>query len=172
MSPYGASKLAVEGYCSAYSASYGMNCVSLRFSNVYGPRSFHKGSVVAQFIKQILKGEALTIYGDGSQTRDYVHTRDLADGIIAALTADVSGPVQLGTGIPTSLNELVEVLAKVSRRNFEVLYEPFRSGEVVNTYCEISRARNTIGYNPLTTVEQGIGETWQWFVDNRERLSI
>ena len=91
MSPYGASKLAVEGYCSAFSASYGLNAISLRFSNVYGPRSFHKGSVVAEFLRGILHGRPLTIYGDGSQTRDYVFVEDLCEGILAGLTRDVSG---------------------------------------------------------------------------------
>ena len=172
MSPYGASKLAVEGYCSAYAASYGMKATSLRFSNVYGPRSWHKGSVVAHFIKQIMKGEPLVIYGDGGQTRDYVFARDLADGIAAALAADISGPLQLGTGIGTPLNDIVAMLREISGENFEVRHEDLRSGEIVHTWCDISRARDLIGYDPGTGLREGLEETWAWFVDNRARLGL
>ena len=76
-SPYGASKASAEAYCSAFAASYGLNVVSLRFSNAYGPLSFHKGSVVAAFMRRILDGAPLVVYGDGSQTRDYVFVEDL-----------------------------------------------------------------------------------------------
>ena len=172
MSPYGASKLAVEGYCSAYAASYGMQAASLRFSNVYGPRSWHKGSVVAHFIKQILKGEPLIVYGDGSQTRDYVHARDLADGIVRALDADISGPLQLGTGKGTPLNDIIALLREISGEDFAVRYEDFRAGEIVHTWCDISRAREAIGYDPQIGLAEGLEETWKWFIDNRERLSL
>ncbi|MBC2778031.1 NAD-dependent epimerase/dehydratase family protein [Parasphingopyxis marina] len=172
LSPYGASKLAVEGYCSAYAASYGMNAASLRFSNVYGPRSWHKGSVVALFIKQILKGETLTVYGDGGQTRDYVHARDLADGIVAALGSDVSGPVQLGTGIGTPLDEIIDLLREISGEDIAVDYKPFRAGEIVHNWCDIGHARAAIGYDPKIGLAEGLEETWRWFVDNREKLAL
>src|SRR5262249_55452635 len=84
LSPYGATKLALEGYCSAFSASYRLNCTTLRVSNIYGPHSAHKQSVIASFIKRILREEPLVIYGDGTQQRDYLYVRDLAQGIEAA----------------------------------------------------------------------------------------
>lgn len=172
LSPYGASKLAVEGYCSAYAASYGMMAASLRFSNVYGPRSWHKGSVVALFIKQILRGETLTVYGDGGQTRDYVHARDLSDGIVAALKSDASGPIQLGTGTGTPLNAIIDMLREISGQDIAVDYAPFREGEIVHTWCDIGHARTTLGYDPQTALRDGLEETWRWFVDNRERLAL
>ncbi|MGP1282091.1 MAG: NAD-dependent epimerase/dehydratase family protein [Parasphingopyxis sp.] len=172
VSPYGASKLAVEGYCSAYSACYGIQAASLRFSNVYGPRSWHKGSVVALFIKQILRGETLTVYGDGEQTRDYVHARDLADGIASALQSDAGGPIQLGTGVGTPLNAIIAMLREISGRDFAVDYQPFRDGEIVHTWCDISHARATLGYDPQIAVRDGLEESWRWFVDNRERLGL
>ncbi|MEM8697327.1 MAG: NAD-dependent epimerase/dehydratase family protein [Pseudomonadota bacterium] len=171
-SPYGASKLAVEGYCSAYSACYGMKAASLRFSNVYGPRSWHKGSVVALFIKQILRGETLTVYGDGEQTRDYVHAQDLADGIVAALRSDATGPIQLGTGIGTPLNAIIAILREISGQDIAVDYQPFRDGEIVHTWCDIGHARATLGYDPQIAVQDGLEESWRWFVDNRERLAL
>ena len=85
LSPYGASKLAVEGYCSAFAGAYGFPCATLRFSNIYGPRSGHKKSVVAAFIKNILRREPLVVYGDGTQQRDYLYVGDLVVGIEAAL---------------------------------------------------------------------------------------
>lgn len=172
LSPYGASKLAVEGYCSAYAACYGIQAASLRFSNVYGPRSWHKGSVVAHFIKQILKSETLIVYGDGEQTRDYVHTQDLSDGIIAALQAGASGPIQLGTGIGTPLNVIIAMLREISGEDFSVDYQPFRDGEIVDTWCDINHARETIGYDPQIAVRNGLEDVWRWFVDNRQRLSL
>lgn len=170
MSPYGASKLAVEGYCSAYAASYGMRCASLRFSNVYGPRSFHKGSVVAAFMKNILNGQPLEVYGDGSQTRDYVFVEDLCDGILGALTGGASGPIQLGTGRPTSITELIATLKQVAGSDAVVIHHAFRAGEVLHTYCQIDRARAMIGYDPSTTLADGLARTWTWFVDNRARF--
>lgn len=169
-SPYGASKLAVEGYCSAYAASYGMSCASLRFSNVYGPRSFHKGSVIAHFMKQILNGAPLEVFGDGTQTRDYVYVRDLTDGIIAALRSGFSGVLQLGTGRPTALNEIIGLLREVTGRNPEVIFRDFRAGEVRATWCDIRQAGKQIGYEPVTRLRDGLAATWTWFMDHRARF--
>ena len=171
MSPYGASKLALEGYASAYAASYGMHCASLRFSNVYGPRSFHKGSVVAAFMKNILNGVALEVYGDGSQTRDYVYVDDLCDGIVGALKGDASGPIQLGTGVPTSVTSLIDTLRQVTGADIEVIHHDFRAGEVLHTHCKIDRAREVIGYDPTTSLADGLTRTWAWFVANRDRFT-
>jgi UDP-glucose 4-epimerase len=167
-SPYGASKLAAEGYCSAFAGSFGMRTLSLRFSNVYGPRSFHKGSVVAAFCKRILEGKPLIVYGDGSQVRDYVFTEDLCSGIRAAIESDHNGVLQLGTGVGTDLNRLIDILKKTVERPVEVEYQDFRAGEIRNTFCDISKARRVLGYDPSTTLEDGIRRTWDWFVSRRE----
>lgn len=164
MSPYGASKLAVEGYCSAYSESYGVRSVSLRFSNVFGPQSYHKGSVVAAFLKQILQGKPLIVYGDGSQVRDYVFVGDLCEGILRGIESDVTGPVQLGSGIGLTLNDLIaEMRAVVAPRTFEVDYRPFRAGEVHTTFCDITKAREVLGFDPRTSLRDGLRQTWEWF---------
>ena len=164
MSPYGASKLAVEGYCSAYSESYGVRSVSLRFSNVFGPQSYHKGSVVAAFLKQILQGKPLIVYGDGSQVRDYGFVGDLCEGILRGIESDVTGPVQLGSGIGLTLNDLIaEMRAVVAPRTFEVDYRPFRAGEVHTTFCDITKAREVLGFDPRTSLRDGLRQTWEWF---------
>lgn len=162
-SPYGASKLAIEGYCSAFSCSYGLHSVSLRFANVYGPLSYHKGSVVAAFMKRILANKNLVIYGDGEQTRDYINIYDLCSGIVKAVESKKSGVYQLGTGIPVTLNELVAVMRKVIGKDLNVRYEPFRDGEIRHTYCDITKAKTEIGFTPQIPLEKGIAETWEWF---------
>jgi len=163
-SPYGASKLMMEGYLSAFSESYGVSGCALRFSNIYGPRSFHKGSVVAHFYKRVLAGEPLVVYGDGSQTRDYLYVGDLVEAIRAAVESDVTGPHQLGSGMPTSLNTLIDGMREATGRELEVVYEDFRAGEVRNPWCQIDKARAAFGYNPTTPLSEGLKVTWEWFV--------
>jgi UDP-glucose 4-epimerase len=163
-SPYGASKLMMEGYLSAYNAAYGLSTCAVRFSNIYGPRSFHKGSVVAHFFKQILAGEPLVVYGDGSQQRDYLYVGDLTSGIQSAIEkTEATGAYQLGSGRPTDLNTLIDLMRKVTDRDFEVVYRDFRSGEVRNTWCQIDKAREGFGFDPATSLEDGLRATWQWF---------
>jgi UDP-glucose 4-epimerase len=165
LSPYGASKLAVEGYCSAYSECYGLRALSLRFSNVYGPRSFHKGSVVAAFFKRIIKGMPLPVYGDGTQTRDFIFADDLCDGIINGLRSDAIGAVQLGSGTPLSVNELLDAIRTVvAPQPIEVEYLEFRAGEIHTTYCDIAKARMQLGFAPQTSLLSGLRTTWSWFL--------
>jgi len=165
LSPYGASKLAAEGYMSAFGGAYGIVSTALRFSNVFGPKSYLKGSVVAHFFKALLAGRQLVVYGDGSQVRDYVYVGDLVRGIATALETDVTGAVQLGSGRPTTLNELIEAIRQVvgSSVKVDVRYEPRRAGEVHTTWCDIARARKTLGYDPSTSLVEGLSATWKWF---------
>jgi UDP-glucose 4-epimerase len=169
LSPYGASKLAVEGYCSAFAGAYGLPCITLRFSNIYGPRSGHKKSVVAAFIKNLMRGEPLTVYGDGTQQRDYLYVGDLVRWIEIALNRDVAGTYQLGSGSPTSLRELIAVLRVVASRDFDVIYKPPRQAEVHDTWCDISKATRELGRGGGTSLKEGLRQTWEWFRANRER---
>lgn len=162
-SPYGASKLAVEGYCWAYAQSYGIKASSLRFSNIYGPHSRNKGSVVAAFLKSINDPDGVVVYGDGSQTRDYIYVKDLVQGIVNSIRLDASGVFQLGAGEPTSLNELIDVIKSVTGIDFPVKYEDFRAGEIIHTHCDISRARESLEFDPRVSLEEGVALTWDWF---------
>ncbi len=168
-SPYGASKLMLEGYLSAYTSSYGLNGCALRFSNVYGPRSFHKGSVVAHFFKQVLAGERPVVYGDGSQTRDYLYVGDLVQAIDTAMTSDVVGPYQLGSGRGTTIDELLDTMRHVTGLPIDVDYHPFRAGEVRDTWCQVDKARADFGYDPHTALADGLRLTWEWFKDPQRR---
>jgi UDP-glucose 4-epimerase len=163
-SPYGASKLMLEGYLSAFAASYGLSTCALRFSNIYGPRSFHKGSVVAHFYKQVLAGEQLVVYGDGSQARDFLYAGDLVEAIRRGIESDATGAYQLGCGRPTTVNELLELMSGVTGRELDVRYLPFRDGEVRETWCRIDKARDVLGFDPTTSLEDGLRATWEWFL--------
>ena len=111
ISPYGASKLAGEGYCLAYNGSWGLGTVVLRFANLYGPYSAHKNSVVAKFIKDIAAGGQITIHGDGQQTRDFIYVGDLCRAIQLALESEIGGEVfQIATGVETSIAELADAV--------------------------------------------------------------
>ncbi|MGH3317676.1 MAG: NAD-dependent epimerase/dehydratase family protein [Nocardioidaceae bacterium] len=162
-SPYGASKLMLEGYLSAFSSSYGMSTCALRFSNIYGPRSFHKGSVVAHFFKQVLAEEKLVVYGDGSQTRDFLYAGDLVEGIWTAVESQAQGAFQLGSGNPTTVNQLLEAMRAVTGLDLDVVYQDFRAGEVRDTWCQIDKARESFGFAPVTGLEDGLRRTWEWF---------
>ena len=140
-SPYGASKLSGEAYCSAFAGSYGVPTVVLRFSNVYGPYSYHKGSVVAAFCKRALAGEPLVVYGDGTQTRDFVFVEDLCRGIAAAVTDGGSGVVaHLASGTETTVLEVARLVAE-RLGGVSVEHRPARVGDVARSASDISTAR-------------------------------
>jgi UDP-glucose 4-epimerase len=173
LAPYGASKLAGEAYCSAFHASYGLDTVVLRFSNVYGPYSFKKGSVVALFFRRALAGKPLTIYGDGEQTRDFIHAADLCRAIVLASEKDVGGEVfQVATGRETTVNVLAGQIKTLVERdsNLEVqlVNEPARKGEIIRNCSDISKARRMLGYDAKIELRQGLEETWRWFKENRD----
>ena len=165
LSPYGASKLAGEAYCSAFAASHGLNTVALRFSNVYGPRSYSKGSVIPIFIRQILDGKPVTIYGDGDQTRDFVHALDIAKAIHLSLTKKGLGNfelIQIGTGQETSINELYEKLEKIfagKGYTLESFHAKERQGEIRRSYNDITKAKRILGFKPTIALEQGLKDT-------------
>ncbi len=173
LAPYGASKLACEGYLSAYAGSYSLNTVALRFSNVYGPKSWHKGSVVAKFIKQILDEETPIIYGDGGQTRDFIHTEDISQALYLSCTEEFEEDFelfQIATGKETSINELYSLLkGELEKRGEDVPeaehVEP-REGEIYRNYADIGKAKNKLGYSPRVSLKEGIKETIDWFVEN------
>jgi UDP-glucose 4-epimerase len=167
LSPYGASKLAMEGYCSAYAGAYGLACATLRFSNIYGPGSAHKKSVVAAFVKHVLRGEPLLIYGDGTQERDYLFVGDLVRGISSAIAQDIAGTYQLGSGGPTSLLALIDALGNIAGRRLPIRHEPARRGEVHRTWCDVSKARGAFGFTTPTKLPDGLRATWDWFAANR-----
>jgi UDP-glucose 4-epimerase len=172
LSPYGASKLAGEGYCSAYFWSYGLRTVSLRFSNAYGPWSTHKGSVVARLIRQALDGERWTLNGDGTQSRDFIFVEDLVAAIIAASRYEGGGEVfQVATERETSVRELADLLRRQIEREFaispELDFGPPLRGEIQKSFASIAKARELLGWTPAWEIEDGIAATVRWFKERR-----
>lgn len=168
LSPYGASKLSGEGYCSAFFGSYGLQTVVLRFSNAYGPLSLHKNSVVSRFIKDGLSLGRLTIYGDGAQTRDFIYAEDLARAITGVLGSDsdeIYGETfHLGTGTETKIIELANIMKDLLGNGVEIIFEPERAGEIKRNYSDIAKARRMLGFNPEVGIEEGAARVFDWFM--------
>ena len=169
-SPYGAGKLAGEALCAAFATSYGLRTAVLRFSNVYGPHSEHKQSVVARFMTRIIAGRPLVVYGDGQQTRDFIHVDDLCRGIVATLdlarNKTPHGEVfHLGTGVETSVSDLVELMRELfADRDVAVEHSPPRAEEVTRSYSDISCARVELGWEPMMSLREGLAVTRDWFL--------
>ncbi|RZB31530.1 MAG: UDP-glucose 4-epimerase [Desulfobacteraceae bacterium Eth-SRB2] len=182
VSPYGASKLAGEGYCSAYYRTFGLETVALRFGNVYGPGSSNKNSVVARFIKQSMNGEALEIYGDGLQTRDFIYIDDLIAAIYNAATLDplfLAGETfQIATNSETTVCELSKILVNILNAkgvaSVEIVHAEQRKGDVLRNYSDTTKAEAKLGWNAETKLETGIRKTVEWFLagqrENRNRM--
>ena len=171
VAPYGAAKAAVEAYLAAYHDAFGMETVSLRFANAYGPRSRHKTSVVAAFIEAYLEGRPLVIYGAGRQTRDFVHVDDLAMLILRCLDAPpalVAGEIfQAGTGRETSLAELAELIFRLGGAPARIEHRPARAGDVARNYSDVSKAARVLDHHPRMDIAQGMADTLAWFRDDR-----
>jgi len=169
VSPYGASKLAGEGYCSAYFRTFGVDTVALRFGNVYGPGSVHKGSVVAKFIRRALEGEPLEIYGDGLQTRDFIYIDDLIEAIMLAATRpNIGGEIfQIATNRETTVGELTEQLVESLNAKgvtgIHVVNTEARLGDVKRNYSDTSKAKSRLGWSPKTDLQTGLTNTIDYF---------
>lgn len=167
VSPYGASKLAGEGYCSAYYQTYGINTIALRFGNVYGPRSKHKASVVAKFIKQAINGETCEIYGSGQQTRDFICIDDLIDAVIKSAEVDVGGEIfQIASSKERTVNEIVEIVKQELKRygiELKLEHGEARLGDVMRNFSDVSKANKMLGWHVTTDINDGIAKTISYF---------
>ena len=169
--PYGIAKLAVEYYLAYYARVHGVDTVAVRFGNVYGPRQDPHGEagVVAIFCNRILSGRPLTIYGDGTQTRDYVYVGDVADGIVRAATAPLPPPGRLdarafniGTGVETSVDELARLLTRAAGSAVPIEYAPKRAGEIARSCINVDKAARDLGWRPRVNIEEGLAQTFAW----------
>jgi len=167
ISPYGASKLCGEAYCHAFAKSYDLETICLRFGNVYGPHSAHKKGAVTMFIKALMNDEPIVIYGSGDASRDYIHVDDLCRGISMALEAPLEGGdvFHLASGRETTVLELAKILCKVSgKSNHPIEFRAARTGEVNRNFADYAKAKSTFNFSPIWTIEDGLAETWEWFL--------
>lgn len=168
VSPYGSSKLAGEGYCSSYYRTFGIDTVCLRFGNVYGPRSKKKSSVVAKFIRQALQGEPCVIYGDGTQTRDFLYIDDLVRAVLLAIDKPVGGETfQIATGMERTVGEVANYIVEALKRrgiSMQVKFDSPRLGDVMRNYSDTSKAARMLNWKPKMDVPDGIECTLDWFL--------
>jgi UDP-glucose 4-epimerase len=159
--PYGQSKFAAEGYCGLFNRLHGVSAVSLRYGNVYGPRQDPLGEagVIAIFCGKLLEGEQPTIFGDGLQTRDYVFVGDVVRANLAAAGSDATGAINIGTGVQSSVIDLVEALAPQADGRFEAIMAPERPGEVRHIALDATRAGELLGWSAEMGLADGLAVT-------------
>jgi UDP-glucose 4-epimerase len=169
ISPYGASKLAGEGYAYAFAKAYGLRTVALRFANVYGPWSAHKKGSTTLFFRAIHAGEPMVIYGDGSSSRDYTHVDDISWALQASLERDLPGGtvLHIASGVETTVAELARLCGEAAGvPDHPVEYRPTRVGEVDRNFATYDLAEQMIGYKPTIDRKSGIRSTWQWYQEH------
>ena len=167
LSFYGLSKLTVEKYLKLYQKLYGLEYVILRYANVYGERQGDggEGGVISIFMKLLAQNKALTIHGDGKQSRDFVYAGEIANANWLALnTENINEIYNISTQTETSINELVETLETISGKKFAITYGTPRQGDIVRSVLSNDKAREKIGYKVETSLAEGLRRTYQYFV--------
>ncbi len=169
ISPYGASKLAGEGYAHAFAMAFGLRTVALRFANVYGPWSARKKGAMSTFFRAIDSGEPITIFGDGTSSRDYLHVDDIAVALHLALESDVAGGsvMHIASGVETTVAELADLCRRAAGApDHPIIYLPKRPGEVERNFASYDLAHDVLGFTPSIPREIGVPRTWAWFQEH------
>ncbi len=158
---YGATKAAGEALVRAYTAEHGLSAVALRYFNVYGPgmSGGPYAGVVHKFITAALQGKPLTIYGDGEQTRDFIYVEDVAEANVKALESEVSGVYNIGSGVSVTINELAHLILEATNSKSIIKHEAPRPGDVRKSQADIDLSRRHIGWEPRTSLQEGIAKT-------------
>jgi UDP-glucose 4-epimerase len=174
LSPYGIAKFGAEFYLAYYARIYGIPTVALRYANVYGPRQDCHGEagVVAVFCERLLAGRPLTIFGDGLQTRDFVHAADVADANVRAATKELP-PVELvdsrafniSTVVETDVITLAQTLNQIAGGTASIQYAPGRPGEIRRSALANDKAKRLLGWTPRVTLQAGLADTFRWFAE-------
>ncbi len=168
ISPYGISKLVGEMYLQVFGRVYGLENVSLRYFNVFGPRqdpSSQYSGVLSRFMLAILEEEQPTVYGDGEQSRDFTYVDNVVDATLRACEAPgASGLVfNVGTGSRITLNQTLKLLERISGKPLRAKYDPPRAGDILHSQADISLGRRVLGYEPRFDFEEGLRRTWKWY---------
>ena len=172
LSPYALQKLVAEQYCQMFTQLYGLETVTTRYFNVFGPRqdpSSAYSGVISLFISALCEGRAPMIYGDGEQTRDFTYVGNVVDGVLRACHAEaVSGEViNVATGGRISLNQLFQVVRSLTGAKMEPTYDAPRAGDVKDSQADISKAHRLLGYAPIVSFEEGLDRTVAWYRASR-----
>lgn len=177
-SPYAAAKLGGESLCRSWSNCYGIDTACLRYFNIFGPRQAADSAyaaVVPAFLKCYLQSKSPTIFGDGTQTRDFTHVSNAVYANLLAATSDqpINGStINIGAGIQTSIIQLAQSLGRLcSVDTLEPTFEPPRTGEVQDSVADISRAKEVLGYQPVTALDDGLESTARWYQSQHQHAS-
>jgi UDP-glucose 4-epimerase len=163
---YGASKAASEHYLRSFKENHGIEAISLRLFNVYGPRQTpgQYAGVISIFGKRALNHQPLQIFGDGSQTRDFIYVSDAVDATIAALDKNLRNRVfNIASGAETTILELAKIMQRITQTQSELKFYPPRGGDITRSVADVSRARNELGFTARTPMDDGLSQTIQWF---------
>lgn len=165
LSPYGISKLSGEHYLSYYQRVSGIQFVSVRYANVYGPRQDPEGEagVVAIFIQKMLNAEQAVINGNGRQTRDFVYVEDVVEGNLAVMGQEVQGIYNVGTGEETTINTLFSNLKEITGSEFQKIHGPAKKGEQSRSVVDAAKLRNELGWEPRVALMEGLKKTVAYF---------
>ena len=168
-SPYGISKLSTEHYVRYHSKNHGFGHVILRYANVYGERQNPRGEagVIGIFCENIISGKPCVIFGDGEQTRDYVHVSDVSRANLLAASLEEEGIFNIGTSIESSVNDIARILGEVTKTGFTTVHEKERPGEVRRISLDCSLAAEKLGWNVQVALREGLFRTWNWFSQKR-----
>ena len=160
LSPYAASKLMAEEYCNVYSSQYGMNVKSLRYFNPYGPsmRPDSPASVVLKFINAVISKKSPVIFGDGTQTRDFVYINDITQANIKAMNSGEYGVYNIGTGAATPLKDIAAKIMDITGIHVSINYQDARIGDILHSSADISKAKRKFGYSPEYSLYNGLNE--------------
>ncbi len=162
LSPYGTAKLSAEQYVHLYARLYGLHTTVLRYANVYGPgqAGSKESGVIAIFSERARKNLPLTVHGDGRQTRDFVYVKDVVLANLAALRQQVSGIFNIGTGVETSINELIDLLKSLSESELNIRYEQAKQGDLPRSVLDCSRAADRLNWKAKTSLPEGLRLTF------------
>jgi len=165
VSPYGVAKFSTESYLFFYQVQYGIDYAAMRYANVYGPRQDPHGEagVAAIFCGRLLEDKPVTIFGDGEQSRDYVYVGDVVRANVAAVAAPATGPINIGTGIETSVKRLYAALAAVAKSEHQPTFAAARPGEQKRSVIAAARAGRELEWRPEVTLEEGLRRTYRFF---------
>ncbi|MPY78627.1 MAG: NAD-dependent epimerase/dehydratase family protein [Actinophytocola sp.] len=163
LTPYGATKAACEMLLAGYAGAYEMRTCALRFTNVYGPGMGHKDSFVPRMMRAALTGDTVKIYGDGRQKRDLVHIDDVVRAVLLTWEREHTGRAIIGAGRSVSVLEMLEAVRQVSARPVPAEHVPAPGGEMPAVIVDVTRSKQTIGYQPTVGLVDGLASTWTYF---------